>query len=44
MLSVYRIKVAGIEYTGLYPSACMAVIDAMTIYGTHSASARKVSP
>ena len=43
-MSTYRIKVAGIEYTGQYTSSCMAIIAAMAIYGAHSASARKVSP
>lgn len=38
----YRVKVAGIEYTGQYVSACMAVIAAMVMYGTHSASAKRV--
>lgn len=44
MLSTYRVKVAGREYTGQYASSCMAVIAAMVMFGTHSASARKVSP
>lgn len=43
-MSTYRVKVAGIEYTGQYASSCMAVIAAMDMYGTHGASARKVLP
>lgn len=41
-MRTYRIKVAGLEYTGQYTSSCMAVIAAMVMYGTHSASAKRV--
>ena len=40
-MRTYRVKVAGLEYTGQYTSSCMAVIAAMAIYGTHSASAKR---
>lgn len=38
----YRIKVAGLEYTGQYVSSGMAVIVAMVMFGTHKASAKRV--
>lgn len=41
-MRTYRIKVAGLEYTGQYASSCMAIIAAMAMYGTHSASAKRV--
>lgn len=42
MLRTYRVKVAGLEFMGLYASSCMAVIAAMDMYGTRSASAKRV--
>ena len=40
----YRIRVAGLEYTGQYVSSGMTVLVAMVMFGTHRASAKKVSP
>lgn len=36
----FRIHCAGLEYTALAPSACMAIVQAMALHGVHGASAR----
>lgn len=41
-LHPYRIRCAGLEYTALAPSACLAIEAAMALHGTHNASARRL--
>ena len=36
----YLIHCAGLEYTALAPSACMAIVQAMARHGVHGASAK----
>ena len=41
-LHPYRIRCAGLEYTALAPSACLAIEAAMALHGVHIVSARRL--